>query len=156
MAEREYLVVWQDPQSGESTSFRCDADTSFRVIEACRASLHAVREPRKTLARGRIEPPEFRVEFHPPEARSEEAARIRFEIDGRPAGELLEATGRYGSQWIASSLEPEFHAIGTGHPLTLREACKEVERVAAQAREIWRDAPDRETAGSERTAGMER
>ena len=155
MAEREYLVAWQDPQSVESTGLRCDADTSFRVIEACRSSRHAVREPRKTLARNRIQPPQFRVEFHPPEARGE-AARIRFEIDGRPAGELLETTGRYGSQWMASSLEPEFHAVGTGHPPTLREACKEVGRVAAQACEIWRDAPDRETAGPERATGMER
>lgn len=175
MAFRIY-AVYPGPER-ESVPFECKADSAVLAIGEYEKHLHARRQPREPLAvrayrpvpeagarpqrppvaSGVIEPAPFRVRFHAPEAYGEgDHLRVSFDVDGRETGELLEVEARYGSQWVASSPEPEFHGIGSGEPLMLREACREVERVAGRAREQWRDAPARETAGPGHADAMER
>ena len=193
MPTRRYAVYWRPDPPPQVSPFRCNASSAVEAIGKFEQDMHTrrlLREPlsvrvhpvldgkasvdepaRSPAATGVIKPAPFRVRFHPPEARvddarpayysletgaDDEAARIRFEVDGRPAGELREIPSCGGSHWIVSSLEPKYHAIGTCEQLTLRMVCREVERVTEREREQWLQAPGHETAAPERAAGMER
>ncbi len=126
-----------------------------------------VPEPsRSPVAMGTIEPAPFKVRFSPLEAwddgagaawdaRRDDAARIRFEVDGRATGELLEVAGRHGSQWIVHSQDSLYDSIGTGDPLTLREACPGMELASSHEREGWLRCLDCDAA-AKRSARMER
>ena len=197
METKRYAVYRSSGPGDRPTPFVCRADSAVEAIGKFEAYLHARKLPREVLdarayrlpheggpdpaeprrspaATGEIRFAPFKVRFHAPEARdddarpeyysledgrpraADEAARIRFEVDGRATGELREIAGSNGSHWIVSSLEPNYHAIGTGALLTLREACRAVEGVTERERERWLESPGHETAAPERAAGMER
>ena len=81
-------------------------------------------------------PPERRVRFHPPEtpASGEARARIRFDVGGRPAGELRENPNTGGSRWIVSSIDADLSAVTVGREeaFGLGRTCREVESAAAE------------------------
>ena len=167
MATKVYAVA---PVPGQGpVPFECKAGSAVEAIGRLEKHLHARMQPREPLsvrayrpplpepiATGVIEPAPFRVRFHAPEARGDEGARIRFEVDGRASGELVEIPARYGSQWVARSADSVYDGIGTCKPLTLGEACGEVERMAGRFRELCHNTPARGTAGPERANAMER
>ena len=98
-----------------------------------------------------IEAAPFRVRFGPPLADGAGRARIAVEIDGRFCGRLCEAPGAGGSGWFARSARGELDAVHgrpapgwptpDTEPLTLGEACRQVELLAASQRRRWRADP---------------
>ena len=80
-------------------------------------------------------PADRRVRFHPPEtpATGEARARIRFDVGGRPAGELREHPNTGGSRWIVSSMDADLQGVTIGREegFGLGRTCREVERAAA-------------------------
>ena len=194
METKRYAVYRSSGPGDRPTPFVCRADSAVEAIGKFEAYLHGRKLPREALdarayrlldeggpdpaeprrspaATGEIRPAPFKLRFHVPEARADDArpayypletgsaadaARIRFEVDGRATGELREIPGSDGSHWIVSSLEPNYHAAGSGARFTLWDACRAVERVTEQEHERWLQAPGHETAAPERAVGMER
>ena len=194
METKRYVVYCSSDPGDRPTPFACRADSAVKAIGKFEAYLHGRKLPREALdarayrllhegrpepaephrspaATGEIRPAPFKLRFHVPEARADDArpacypletgsaadaARIRFEVDGRATGELREIPGRGGSHWIVSSLEPNYHAAGSGARFTLWDACRAVECVTEREHERWLQAPGHETAAPERSETMER
>ena len=190
MAAKRYAVYYFPDPRQASFPFECRAESAVAAIGEYEKHLHGRRQPRKPvpvrvyrpprqmpatepekgrLASGVIEPAPFKVRFHPPEAgRPDDGVQIRFEVDGRPSGSLVEMCydrdgGRSG--WYVASREPEFEEIAfkRAHG-SLTAACGAVQEAAARARGNLRDDRDRDALpgrdanlpAPERATGIER
>lgn len=101
----------------------------------------------KALSAAVIEPAPFKVRFGAPQVDPAGGAEIPVEIDGRYCGALHEVRGPGGSGWVARSPRGELDGacrppppewpVPDPKPLSLGEACRSVERLAAAERERW-------------------
>ena len=166
-----YLVAWDaDRDRGiERGTFGCAADGPAAAIGEFERSMHFRALPRSplqvraygpeqnplqapshedALAEGVIEPAPFKARFSEPRPDRAGRAEISVEIDGRYCGKLREVDA---AGWRAFSPRGELDGthrrpppewpVPDPPPLTLAEACRGVERLAAAEREGWKSDP---------------
>ena len=98
-----------------------------------------------------IEPAPFRIRYGEPRLGPAARAEIAVEIDGRYCGKLREVDAPDGAGWRAFSPRGELDGLGPPPPpewpapdpppMTLAEACRGIERLAAAERERWKSDP---------------